>query len=60
MTKQTTKIKTEKQAPKKALLKTDVVRRSEQLQNCNCKRFEQRIDGRFYCRDCGKVEYTVL
>jgi hypothetical protein len=39
---------------------TDVVRRSEQLQNCNCKRFEQKIDGRFYCRDCGKVEYTVL
>jgi transcription elongation factor Elf1 len=38
----------------------DVVGRSEQLQNCNCKRFEQRIDGRFYCIDCGKVKYTVL
>ncbi len=46
--------------PKKALRKTNVVRRSEQLQNCNCKRFEQKMDGRFYCRDCGKVEYTVL
>lgn len=49
-----------KQAQKQALRKTDVVRRSEQLQNCNCKRFEQKIDGRFYCRDCGKVQYTVL
>ncbi len=46
--------------PKKVLRKTDVVRRSGQLQNCNCNRFEQTIDGRFYCRDCGKVEYTVL
>jgi hypothetical protein len=45
---------------KKALRKTDVVRRSEQLQNRNCKRFEQKMDGRFYCIDCGKVEYTVL
>lgn len=27
---------------------------------CNCKRFEQKMDGRFYCRDCGKVEHTVL
>jgi hypothetical protein len=34
--------------------------KKEHLQNCNCKRFEQKIDGRFYCRDCGKVEYTVL
>lgn len=49
-----------KQAPKKALRKTDVVRRIEHLQNCNCKRFEQRGNGRFYCCDCGKVEYTVL
>ncbi len=30
------------------------------LQECNCKRFIQRIDGRFYCRDCGKVEYAVF
>lgn len=43
-----------------ALHQPPVMGRSEQLQNCNCKRFEQRIDGRFYCRDCGKVEYTVL
>lgn len=46
-----------------ALAKLDllgVVGRSKQLQNCNCKRFEQNMDGRFYCRDCGKVEYTVL
>lgn len=38
----------------------DAVKQSEQLKNCNCKRFEQKMDGRFYCRDCGKVEYTVL
>jgi hypothetical protein len=27
---------------------------------CNCKRFEQKNDGRFYCRDCGAVEYTAF
>lgn len=26
---------------------------------CNCK-YEQRIDGRFYCKHCGEVQYTVL
>jgi hypothetical protein len=51
---------TNKKTQEPALRKTAVVRRSEQLQNCNCKRFEQKIDGRFYCRDCGRVEYTVL
>jgi len=38
---------------------TKIVRMNLQ-KTCNCKRFIQKIDGRFYCSDCGEVEYTVF